>query len=103
MKQLLTVSFPFEYLEDIEKAANLTDIFVLVRKLCSLVNKEVIVFIVNHFKHSSALITIQMYEDEEQNFHKKLLSTTFSEELKEEAKLIGHNPIPECTITLKLN
>ena len=43
-----------------------------------------------------------MYEDEEQNFHKKLLSTTFSEELKEGPKLIGCNPIPECTITFQL-
>ena len=57
---------------------------------------------INHFKLSSALIAIRMYEDTEQNFHKKLLSTTFSEELQEEAKLIGCNPIPECTITFKL-
>ena len=101
VKQLLT-SYPFEYLEEIKKADNLTDIFVSVRKLCSPVNKEVIIFMTNHFKLSNALIAIQMYDYKEQNYRKKLLSTTFAEELKEEAKLIGRNPIPDCTIALKL-
>ena len=31
-----------------------------------------------------------------------MLSTTFAQELKKEAELLGHNPTPECTITLKL-
>ena len=103
LKQLLVLSYPYE--EEIQKAKGLSQVFIVVRKLCSPVNIEVLIRIVDHFKKISkpALIAIQEYEIEEQNYRKRLLSATFAQELKEEADLLSRNPTPECTITLKLN
>ena len=56
----------------------------------------------DYFKLPNALKAIQAYEVEEQNYRKKLLSAEFTRQLKAETKLIGCNPSPECTITLKL-
>ena len=96
LKQLLVYSYPFE--EEIQKAKGLVN----VRKLCSPVNIEVLVHIVDHFKQISkpGLIAIQEYEIEEQNYRKRLLSTTFAQELKKEPELLSCKP--ECTIILKL-
>ena len=60
--------------------------------------------IINHFKELSkdALIVIQEYEIEEQNYHKRLLSATFAQELEKEVELLSRSLTPECTITLKL-
>ena len=102
LKQLLVLSYPDE--EEIQKAKGLSRVFIAVRKLCSPVNIEVLMLIVDHFKQISkdALITIQEYEIEEQNYRKRLLSATFAQELRKEAELLSRNPTPECTITLKL-
>ena len=102
LKQLLILSYPNE--EEIQKAKDLSSLFVAVRKLCSPVNIEVLMLIINHFKQISkdTLIAIQEYEFEEQNYRKRLLSATFAQELKKEAELLSRNPTPECTITLKL-
>ena len=100
LKQLLILSYPFE--KEIQEAENFAHIFVAVHKLCSPVNIEVLLYITDHFKLNDALAAIQLYELEKQNYREKLLSTTFAQELKREVELLGHNPTPECTITLKL-
>ena len=101
LKELLILSYPFE--EEIEKAESLFRVFVTVRKLCSPVNIEILKLITDHYKLSDALIAIQEYEIEEQNYRKRLMSAKFAQDLKEEAELLERNPTPECTITLKLN
>ena len=101
LKQLLILSYPFK--KEIQESENFSHIFIAVRKHCSPANIEVLVQIVSHFKLSNAQIAIQEYEVEKENYRKKLLSATFAQELKKEAELIGHNPTPDCTITLKLN
>ena len=104
MKQLLVLSYPFdEFKEEIRRAHDLTDVFVAVRKLCSPVNLSVLVAIVDRFKLSDALTLIKTYEVEEQNYRKKLLSTTFAQELQKEVELTGRNPTVKSTITLHLN
>ena len=104
MKQLLVLSYPFEeFKEEIRRAYDLTDVFIAVRKLCSPVNLSVLVAIVDRFKLSDALMLIRAYEVEEQNYRKKLLSTTFAEELQKEIELTGRNPNLKSTITLHLN
>ena len=101
LKQLLILSYPYE--QKIQEAETFASVFVAVRKHCSPVNIEILEEIVSHFKLSDALTAIQEYEVEKDNYRKKLLSATFTQELKKEAELIGRNPTPECTITLKLN
>ena len=104
LKQLLILSYPFEeFKEEIRRAQDLTDVFVAVRKLCSPVNLTVLVAIVDRFKLSDALTAIKAYEVEEQNYRKKLLSTTFAQELQKEVELTGRNPNLKSTITLHLN
>ena len=104
MKQLLILSYPFEeFTDEIRRAQDLADVFVAVRKLCSPVNLSVLVAIVDHFKLSDALTAIKVYEVEEQNYRKKLLSTTFAKELQKEVELTGRNPTLKSTITLHLN
>ena len=101
LKQLLLLFYPFE--EEVQKADNnLSHIFVVVRKLCSPVNTDILMLIINHFKLFDALIAIQAYEAEEQNYRKKLASTTFAKEVQKEAELLGRNPTAEDTIALKL-
>ena len=99
LKKLLTLYYPFE--EEIQKAKNLSDVFVVVRKLCSPINIHVPMLIVCYFKFSDAETAIQAYETEEQNYRKKL-STTFAQEIQKEVELIGHNPTIEHYIDLKL-
>ena len=104
LKQLLILSYPFEeFKEETRRAQNLGDVFVAVRKLCSPVNLSVLVAIVDRFKLSDALTAIKVYEVEEQNYRKKLLSTTFAQELQKEVELTGRNPTVKCTVTLHLN
>ena len=104
LKQLLILSYPFEeFKEEIRRAHDLTDVFVAVRKLCSPVNLSVLVAIVDRFKLSDALTAIKAYEFEEEIYRKKLLSTTFAQELQKEVELTGHNPTVKCTVTLHLN
>ena len=82
LKQLLILSYPFEeFKEETRRAQNLGDVFVAVRKLCSPVNLSVLVAIVDRFKLSDALTAIKVYEVEEKNYRKKLLSATFAQEL----------------------
>ena len=101
LKQLLILSYPFEE-EELQNAKDLSSVFIAIRKLCSPVNIEVLIHIVDHFKLSDALIAIQQYQTDEQNYRKKLLSATFAKELENEAELLIRNPTPECTIALKL-
>ena len=104
LKQLLVLSYPFEeFKEEIRRAHDLTDVFVAVRKLCSPVNLSVLVAIVDHFKLSDALTAIKAYQFEEKIYRKKLLSTTFAQELQKEVELTGRNPTLKNTITLHLN
>ena len=104
LKQLLILSYPFEeFKEEIRRAHDLTDVFVAVRKLCSPVNLSVLVAIVDRFKLSDALTAIKAYEFEEEIYRKKLLSTTFAQELQKEVELTGRNPTVKCTVTLHLN
>ena len=104
LKQLLILSYPFEELKkEVKILESFSDVFLVVRKLCSPVNIGVLILIVDHFKLSDAALTaIQAYEIEEQNYRKKLLSATFAEELNIKAKLLGCDSTPECTIALKL-
>ena len=104
LKQLLILSYPFEELEkEVKSLESFSDVFVVIRKLCSPVNIGIIHLIVDHFKLSDAALTaIEAYEIEEQNYRKKLLSAKFAEELNSKAKLLGCDSIPECTIALKL-
>ena len=101
LKQLLILSYPFEN-KEIQEAESFTGVFVAVRKLCSPINIEVLIIISQHFNLTDALIAIQEYEVEEQNYRKRLLSATFAQELKKEAELLSRNPTPECTISLKV-
>ena len=101
LKQLLILSYPFEE-EELQNAKDLPHVFIAIRKLCSPVNIEALVLIVDYFKLSDARTAIQQYEADEQNYRKKLLSTSFAKELKKEAELLNRNPTPECTIALKL-
>ena len=101
LKQLLIFSNPFES-EEIKRAEDFASVFVIVRKLCSPVNIEVLIVIDNHFKLSGTIEAIQAYELEEQSYRKKLLSTTFAQDLKREAELMGRHPTQDCTIFLKL-
>ena len=104
LKQLLILSYPFEeFKEEIRRTQDLTDVFVAVRKLCSPVNLSVLVAIVDCFKLSDALTAIKTYEVEEQIYRKRLLSTTFAQELQKEVELTGRNPTLKRTITLHLN
>ena len=100
LKKLLILYYPFE--EEIQKAKNLSDVFVVVCKLCSPINIHVPMLIVRYFKFSDAETAIQAYETEEQNYRKKLLSTTFAQEIQKKVGLIGHNPTTEHYIDLKL-
>ena len=104
LKQLLILSYPFEEFEkEVKSLESFSDIFLVIRKLCSWVNIGVIIRIVDHFKLSDAALTaIQGYEIEEQNYCKRLLSAMFVEELNSKDKLLGCNSTPECTIALKL-
>ena len=104
LKQLLILSYPFEELKkEVKNLESFSDLFLVIRKLCSPVNIGVIILIVDHFKLSDAALTaIQAYEIEEQNYRKKLLSATFVEELNSKVKLLCCNSTPECTISLKL-
>ena len=64
---------------------------------------EILILLVDYFKRSAALKAIQEYEVEEQNnYHKKLLSATFAQQLKMETEILRHNPIAKCTIPLTL-
>lgn len=63
IKQLLVLSYPFE--EEINRAENLSDIFLIVRKLCSPINIEILILLVDYFKLFDALKAIQTYEVEE--------------------------------------
>ena len=104
LKQLLILSYPYEELgKEIKRARNLADVFNAVRKLCSPVNLSVLVAIVDHFKLSDALTAITAYEIEEQIYRKKLLSSTFAQELKKEVELTGRDSTLKNTITLHLN
>ena len=104
LKQLLILSYPFEeFKEETRRAQNLGDVFVAVRKLCSPVNLSVLVAIIDRFKLSDALTAIKVYEVEEKNYRKKLLSATFAQELQKEVELTGRNPTVKCTVTLHLN
>ena len=104
LKQLLILSYPSEELkQEMRRAQDNNDVFVAVRKLCSPVNFSVLVAIVDHFKLSDALTAIKAYETEEQIYRKKLLSSTFAQELHKEAESIGRNPTVKNTITLHLN
>ena len=104
LKQLLILSYPSEELkQEMRRAQDNNDVFVAVRKLCSPVNLSVLVAIVDHFKLSDALTAIKAYETEEQIYRKKLLSSTFAQELRKEAESIGRNPTVKNTITLHLN
>ena len=104
LKQLLILSYPFEELKkEVKSSESFHDVFCVIRNLCSPVNIDVIYLIVDHFKLSdTAVIAIQNYEIEEQNYRKKLLSAKFAEELNSKAKLLGCDSTPECTIALKL-
>lgn len=101
LKQLLILSYPFEE-EELQNAKDLPRVFIAIRKLCSPVNIEVLILIVDYFKLSDALTTIQQYETDEQNYRKKLLSASFAKELKKEAELLSRSPTQGCTIALKL-
>ena len=104
LKQLLILSYPFEeFKEEIQRAQDVTDVFVAVRKLCSPVNLSVLVVIVDHFKLSDALTAIKAYETEEEIYRKKLLTSTFAQELRKEAESSGRNPTVKNTIILHLN
>ena len=104
LKQLLILSYPFEeFKQEIRRAQDVTDVFVAVRKLCSPVNLSVLIAIVDHFKLSDALTAIKAYETEEQLYRKKLLSSTFAQDLRKEAELSGRNPTVKNTIILHLN
>ena len=93
----------YHYKTRIQRASSFKSVFNIVRKLCSPVNIEVLFLIADHFKQFDILKAIQEYENDEQNYCKKLLSSTFAQELKKETELLDRNPTPECTITLKLN
>ena len=93
----------YQFKTKIQRARNFKGVFNIVRKLCSPVNIEVLFLIVDHFKLYDVLFAIQEYENDEQNYCKKLLSSTFTQELKKETELLGRYPTPECTITIKLN
>ena len=101
LKQLLILSNPFES-EEIQRAENFANVFVIVRKLCSPVNIEVLTVISNHFKLSGTIEAIRAYELEEQSYRKKLLSSAFAQDLMREAELMDRYPTPDCTISLKL-
>ena len=101
LKQLLILSYQFK--TRIQRARNFKSVFFIIRKLCSPINIDVLVLIADHFKLPAALKAIREYDIDEQNYRKKLLSSTFAQELQMEAELIGRNPTPESTITLKLN
>ena len=104
LKQLLILSYPFEeFKQEIRRAQDVTDVFVAVRKLCSPVNLSVLIAIVDHFKLSDALTAIKAYETEEQLYRKKLLSSTFAQDLRKEAELSGRNFTVKNTIILHLN
>ena len=104
LKQLLILSYPFEeFKQEIRRAQDVTDVFVAVRKLCSPVNLSVLIAIVDHFKLSDALTAIKAYETEEQLYRKKLLSSTFAQDLRKEAELSGRNSTVKNTIILHLN
>ena len=104
LKQLLTLSYPFEeFKQEIRRAQDVTDVFVAVRKLCSPVNLSILIAIVDHFKLSDALTAIKAYETEEQLYRKKLLSSTFAQDLRKEAELSGRNSTVKNTIILHLN
>ena len=104
LKQLLLLSYPFEELgKEIRSARNLAEVFVAVRKLCSPVNLNVLEHIAGHFTLSDVLTAIKEYEFEEKIYRKKLLSSTFAQELKKEVELTGRNPTLKNTITLRLN
>ena len=100
IKQLLVLSYPFE--EEINRAENLSDIFLIVCKLCSPINIDILILLVDYFKLSDALKAIQTYEVEEQNYCKRVLSTTFAKQLKKETETLGHTPTSESTIPLTL-
>ena len=93
----------YQFKTRIQRARNFKSVFRIVRELCSPVNIDVLDLIANHFKLPDALRVIQEYNIDEQNYRKKLMSSTFAQELQKEAELLGRNPTPECTITLKLN
>ena len=104
LKQLLILSYPFEeFKQEIRRAQDVTDVFVAVRKLCSPVNLSVLIAIVDHFKLSDALTAIKAYETEEQLYRKKLLNSTFAQDLRKEAELSGRNSTVKNTIILHLN
>ena len=100
LKQLLILSY--QYKTKFQRAKNFSKIFITVRKLCSPLNIEVLSLIANHFKLSDAIIAIQTYEFEQQNYRKKLLSTAFAQDLKREAELMNFHCTQECMIFLKL-
>ena len=100
LKQLLILSFQFKI--NFQRAKNFSNVFVVVRKLCSPLNIEVLMLIANHFKLSDAIRAIQAYEFEQQNYRRKLLSTAFAQELKREVELMNRHPTQECIIFVKL-
>ena len=104
LKQLLILSYPFEeFIKEINRLKDFSEVFIAVRKRCSPVNIEVLKLIVDHFKLSDHALTVfEAYENEENNCLKRLLSTAFAKELQEEVELLGRNPPPECIIALKL-
>ena len=101
LKQLLILSYQ-QFESMIQEAKTIARVFVIVRKLCSPVNIEVIILIGTHFELSGTIEAIQAYELEEQSYRKKLLSTAFAQDLKREAELMDRYPTPDCTISLKL-
>ena len=79
LKQLLILSYQLK--TRIQRARNFKSVFVIVRKLCSPFNIEVLHLIANHFKLPDALQAIREYEIDQQNHHKKLMSAMFAQEL----------------------
>ena len=102
LKQLLILSNYSSELEEIRGAKDFASVFVVVHKLCSPVNIEVLILIGNHFKLSDTIEAIHAYELEEQSYRKKLLSSAFAQDLMREAKIMDRHPTPDCTISLKL-
>ena len=100
LKQLLILSYQFK--TNFQRAKNFSNVFVVVRRLCSPLNIEVLMLIADHFRLSDAIRAIRVYEFHKQNYRKKLLSTAFAQELKREVELMNRHPTQECTIFLKL-
>lgn len=88
---------------ELRSSTEISEILLIVRrKLCSLLNYSILIDIADEFKLAGALDIIRNYEAEEENYRKKLLSSKFAKELKDENDFLSHHPTAENTIILRL-